>query len=37
MNATRVADEVVPTWPAVLGALTAGHYLSREQAQWAME
>lgn len=37
MNATRVADEVVPTWPSVLGALTAGHDLSREQAQWAME
>ncbi|MEV1134872.1 anthranilate phosphoribosyltransferase [Rhodococcus coprophilus] len=37
MNVTRVANEVVTTWPSVLGALTAGHDLSREQAQWAME
>ncbi|NMD94889.1 anthranilate phosphoribosyltransferase [Rhodococcus sp. BL-253-APC-6A1W] len=37
MNATRVVDGTGTTWSSVLGALTAGHDLSREQAQWAME
>ena len=37
MNATRDADEVAPSWPSVLGALTAGQDLSRAQARWAMD
>jgi len=36
MNATRDADEVTTSWPAVLGALTAGRDLTRAEAQWAM-
>lgn len=36
MNVRRRADEVASSWPAVLGALTAGRDLSRAEAQWAM-
>ncbi|MFD6675220.1 anthranilate phosphoribosyltransferase [Rhodococcus zopfii] len=37
MNAGQPADEGAQSWPAILGALTAGRDLSRAEAQWAMD
>ncbi|TCN51694.1 anthranilate phosphoribosyltransferase [Rhodococcus sp. SMB37] len=37
MNARQTAHEVVASWPAVLGSLTAGRDLTRPEAVWAME
>ncbi|HET8994181.1 MULTISPECIES: anthranilate phosphoribosyltransferase [unclassified Rhodococcus (in: high G+C Gram-positive bacteria)] len=37
MNARQAADEVVASWPAVLGSLTAGRDLTRPEAVWAMD
>ncbi len=37
MNARQTADEVVASWPAVLGSLTAGRDLTRPEAVWAMD
>ncbi|MDM7490205.1 MULTISPECIES: anthranilate phosphoribosyltransferase [Rhodococcus] len=37
MNAGLQADAVARSWPAVLGALTAGRDLARAEAQWAMD
>ncbi|NLV77885.1 MAG: anthranilate phosphoribosyltransferase [Rhodococcus sp.] len=37
MNVRRRTDEVASSWPAVLGALTGGRDLTRDEARWAMD